>query len=173
MSCAVFAEGEEEVAPIWQQGTVILIQVIGFVILVLCLYKFLFKPVSEEMENRQEEIAEAYKDAEEAKAKNEAAEAKYEQMLKEADEEVQVKIAQAVKNANAIKEEKIAEASAEIKRKEELAQNNILNEKEKALTELKTQTGALGVEIASKILREEIDVKKHNDLINNFIKELE
>ena len=147
MSCVVFAEGEEEIPPIWQQGTVIVIQVISLLILIYVLYKFLFKPITESIETRQKQIADAYAEAEESK--------------------------KALKDANAIKERKIEEATAEIKRKTEFAENSIMNEKEKALTELKEQTGALGVKIASKILHEELTPQKHEDLINNFIKDLE
>ncbi len=173
VSCAVFAEGEEELSPIWQQGTVILIQAISFLILVYCLYKFLFKPMTEAIETRQKQIADAYSEAEESKKAFEDKKAEYEDMIKHADEEVQAKLKEAIKDANAIKDRKIEEANLEVKRKMELAEYNIKNEKEKAITELKGQTGALGVQIASKILKEELNPQKHENLINNFIKDLD
>ena len=169
MSCVLFAEGEEELSPIWQQGTVIFIQVVSFLILVYCLYKFLFKPIMESIETRQKQIADAYTEAEESKKEYEGRKAEFENMIKLADEEVAEKLKQALRDANSIKERKIEEANLEIKRKSKLAENNILNEKEKALTELKGQTGALGVQIASKILKEELNPEKHQNLINNFM----
>lgn len=172
MAGVLFAEGEEH-APIWQQGTVILIQAVSFIILVYCLYKFLFKPVSEEMEMRQKQISSAYEDAEEAKRFCEGKKAEYDEMIKHADEEVQAKLAEALKTANSIKEEKIGEAAAEAERRLELAENTIQNEKEKAAFELREKTGSLGVQIASKILSEELDEKKHKALIDKFIKDLD
>jgi len=173
MSCAVFAEGEEEIAPIWQQGTVIVIQVISILILIFVLYKFLFIPIMESIETRQKQIADAYTEAEDSKKEYEDKKAEFENMIKLADEEVAEKLKQALKDANAIKDRKIEEANLEIKRKTELAENNIMNEKEKALSELKEQTGVLGVQIASKILNEELTPQKHESLINNFIKDLD
>ena len=171
-SCALFA-AEEESAPIWQQGSVMLIQAVGFIILVFCIYKFLLKPVSEQMEQRQKQIEEAYSDAEKSKQFCEEKQAEYEEMIKHADEEIQTKISEAVKQANAIKESKINEGIAEAKRRMELAEATIENEKEKAAAELRAESGVLGVKIASKILNEELDVKKHEKLINSFIEELD
>ena len=173
ISCAAFADGEEELTPIWQQGTVIVIQAISLLILIFVLYKFLFKPISESLETRQKEIADAYSEAEEQKKNYEDKLADLDNMIKHVDEEVEEKLKQAIKDANAIKDKKIEEANMEIRRKTELAENNIMNEKEKALTELKGQTGALGVQIASKILKEELTPQKHESLINTFIKDLD
>lgn len=171
-SCCVFAAGEEP-APIWHQGTVILIQTVSFIILVFCIYKFLFKPVSEEMEIRQKQIANAYKDAEDAKKFCEEKKAEYEEMLIHADEEVKAKLNEAFKEANAIKDAKIGEAAQEAKRRLELAENTIEKEKAKALFSLREESGKLGVQIASKILNKELNQENHKELIDNFIKDLD
>lgn len=170
-TCAAFAE--EEHAPIWQQGSVLLIQVIGFIILVYVIAKFLIGPINEELETRQKQIADAYDEAEESKKYCDEKKAEYDELIKHADEEAKAILDKAIKESNKIKEVKINETIAECKRKEEIAENNILNEKEKALVELKNTTGKLGVQIASKILNEELDENKHNNLINNFIKDLD
>ena len=172
MTCALFA-AEEEQAPIWQQGTVLLIQVISFLILIYCIYKFLFRPITEEMEQRQSQIENAYRDAEESKKFCEEKKAEYEEMIKHADKEVQQKLAEAVKEANSIKDKKLNEAAQEAKRKLELAENTIQNEKEKAAFELRKESGRLGVKIASKILNEKIDENKHKELVDEFIKGLD
>lgn len=171
-ACAAFA-GEEAHAPIWQQGSVLLIQAIGFIILVYVIGKFLIGPVNDELETRQKQIADAYDEAEESKKYCDEKKAEYDELIKHADEEAKAILDKAVKESNQIKDQKINETIAECKRKEEIAENNILNEKEKALVELKNATGKLGVQIASKILDEELDENKHNNLINNFIKDLD
>lgn len=163
---------EEEVAPIWQQGTVILIQVIAFVILIYCIGKFLFKAVSEELETRQMQIAEAYEEAEKAKEAMANASIEKERIIKEAQQEAQEMVLKATKEANAIKEAKKEEANEEAKRRLDLAQTQINNEKEKAIIELKEKTSSLGVSIAEKILNKEIKEADHQALINDFIKDL-
>jgi len=170
-TCAVFAEEAHE--PIWHQGTVLLIQVIGFIILIYFIGKFLIGPINEELETRQKQIADAYDEAEESKKYCEEKKSEYDELIKHADQEAKAIIDSAIKEGNKIKEEKINETVAECKHREEIAENNILNEKEKALVELKNTTGKLGVQIASKILNEELDEKKHNNLIDNFIKDLD
>jgi len=171
VATAVFAS--EDLKPIWQQGTVILIQVISFLVLIFFLKSFLFKPVLSKIEERKKEISDEYSDAEEANKSAEELKIEYEKKLADCDLEIREKIAEAVRDGQKLADAKISSAAIEVERRLSIAEEEILREKDKALYGLKDTSASLGVKIASKILDEELDAKKHEELINKFIKELD
>ena len=54
----------------------------------------------------------------------------------------------------------------------ERAQEQIALEKKQAMNDLKDQVSGMALDIASAVLEEDIDGKKHTQLIDRFIKDL-
>ncbi|TXB64334.1 F0F1 ATP synthase subunit B [Vicingus serpentipes] len=144
-----------------------------FCILFFLLAKFAWKPILKAVKDRESSIEDALNAAEEAtrkmselKSDNEAllnkARAERDAMLKEARDVKDKIIAEAKANAN-VEGEKIIAAAKESINLEKLA----------AITELKNQVATLSIEIAEKILKEELSsADKQKAIIDNVVKDI-
>lgn len=145
---------------------------ITFLILLFLLGKFAWKPILNAVRTREESIDKALKSAE--KAREEMAELKSdnEKILKEARAERET----ILKDAREIRENMISEAkgkaSEEADKVIEQAREQIENEKMRAITELKNMVGSLSIDIAEKILRQELDSKeKQQELVETQLRD--
>jgi len=148
-------------------------QVLLFVVLMLLLRKFAWKPILNAVNEREDSIKEALDSAEEAKRKmaelksdNEVllnkARAERDEMMKEA-REIKDKIIAESKNLAKVEADKIITAARE----------SIQQEKMAAITDLKNQVAHLSIEIAEKILKDELtSADKQKSIIDNVVKEI-
>ncbi|MPM03637.1 ATP synthase subunit b [bioreactor metagenome] len=123
-----------------------------FLLLVLLLAKFAWKPIVSAIRKRNEAIDNALQAAEQARLEMSQLQANNEQLLKEAQKERDVILAEARKMRDKIVEEAGLKAREETERIIASAQENIHYEKMAAITELKNQVATLSLEIAEKIL---------------------
>lgn len=134
--------------------------------------KFLFKPVMKMIKDRQEEIDNMYRDADNAKCEAQALEAEYkeklsqaqltgERMVKEATERGQRREEEIIRQANADADAIMAKASADIAR-----------EKKKALNDAKDEISGIAIAIAEKVVGREVNEADHADLVDDFINQL-
>ena len=148
----------------------LLFQIINTVILFLVLKKLLFKPVLNIIEKRENMIQDDL--ATGAKAKNEgiALKKEYEEKVSLAKEEGKEIIKQATSRAEEKSNQIIADAqAASLKSK---ATKEIAQQKEQAIAEIRNDISDIAILAASKVLEEDIDKSKHEDLIQKFIKEV-
>jgi F-type H+-transporting ATPase subunit b len=146
---------------------------IVFCILFFLLAKFAWKPILKVVNEREESITKALNSAEEArlkvaelKADNEIllnkARVERDEMLKEA-RDIKDKIVAESKNIAKVEADKIIAAARE----------SIQQEKMAAITELKNQVAKLSIEIAEKILKDELSsADKQKTIIDNVVKEI-
>lgn len=144
-----------------------------FCILFFLLAKFAWKPILKAVNEREESIKKALSSAEEAKLKmaelkadNEIllnkARAERDEMLKEA-REIKDKIVAESKGIAKVEADKIIAAARE----------GIQQEKMAAITDLKNQVAKLSIEIAEKILKDELSsADKQKTIIDNVVKEI-
>lgn len=129
---------------------------VSFGIIFFILKKFAWKPILKALHDREESIQNALDSADKAKEEMKALQANNEKILQEARAERDA----LMKEAREIKESIIAEAKEKAKTEAEkmtaIARQNIQNEKMAAITELKNQVATLSLEIAEKILKEEL-----------------
>jgi len=151
----------------------LLAQTINFILLVLLLYRLLYKPVREFMDKRTAEIEGQIRSAEENQKAAEALRLELEQQAKESRQQARQIIDDATKRAEEVQARLIAEAKAEARAVLERAQREIQLEKEKAWAELKQQVGELSVLLASKVINETIDAAQHRRLIADTISQLD
>lgn len=151
-------------------GTVIW-TTIAFLVVVFILAKFAWKPILNSIREREESIEEALESAERAKEKMKDLEANNEKLLVEARQERE----EMIKSAREAKEKMIAEAKekaqAEADKVLKNAQDSIRAEKASAINELKGLVGELSVEIAEKILKQELSADKQKALIEESMKD--
>jgi F-type H+-transporting ATPase subunit b len=132
---------------------------LSFVILVFLLGKFAWKPILKSVNDREEGIKDALASAEKARLEMENLNADNERILKEARAERELML----KDAREIKAKMITdakdEAQVQANKMIEQAQSAIESEKKSAMAELKNHVASLSVEIAEKVVREELSNK--------------
>ena len=143
-----------------------------FTLLVLLLKKFAWKPILSAVDERNQSIKNSLSQAE--KARNEMSEltANNEKIIAQAklDRDVILKDARDMKNE--IISEAKDKANKEAEKLVSTAKEQILNEKMKAITELKNHVADLSIEMAEKILSSELsDVAKQKELVKKALKE--
>ena len=133
---------------------------ITFVLLLVLLGKFAWKPIMQTLTDREEGIKDALQSAENAKKEMMALKADNQKLLDEARAERDAMI----KEATAIKDKMIADAKEEAHvqgaKMIEQAKATIESEKNAAMAEIKTQVSSLSLEIAEKLLKEELTNKE-------------
>ena len=137
-----------------------ILQTVLFVGLILLLKKFAWKPILDAVNEREEGIKEAILLAENAKKEMMALKSDNQKLLDEARAERDTMI----KEATAIKEKMIADAKFEAQSQGakmiEQAKATIESEKNNAVAEIKNQVSSLSLEIAEKLLKEELSNKE-------------
>jgi len=134
-------------------------QAVLFIALVLLLKKFAWKPILDSVNEREEGIKNALDSAEKAKLEMENLQADNQKLLKEArlERETMLKEARDIK-AKMISDAK-DEAQSQANKMIEQAQSAIESEKKAAMIELKNQVASLSLEIAEKVVRNELSNK--------------
>ena len=132
---------------------------LSFVILVFLLGKFAWKPILKSVNDRENGIKDALESAEKARLEMQNLNADNERILKEAraERELMMKEAREIK-AKMITDAK-DEAQVQANKMIEQAQTAIESEKKTAMAELKNHVAGLSVEIAEKVIREELSDK--------------
>ena len=128
--------------------------------------KFLFKPIREVIEKRRALADSQIQDAKKAKEEAETMKAGYEA---EAKETASVILQDAQKDAAARSEAMLQEAKAQAAGIKAKAEADILQEKKKAVNEIKNEIGGIAMDIAGKVIEREISEDDHRKLIDEFI----
>ncbi|MDA7578447.1 F0F1 ATP synthase subunit B [Flavobacteriales bacterium] len=145
-----------------------------FTLLILLLRKFAWKPILTAVDDRNEQINSALKAADKARLEIENLNNDNERILLEAKSERD----QLLKEARDIKDNIINEAKEKASNEAEnilnAAKSQIENEKMKAITELKNSVAVLSIDIAEKVLKNELKEKSNQeDFINSILKNSE
>ena len=139
------------------------------IILFLVLKKLLFKPVKTVMENRQNEVAKAFIEADEAKAKAELLEKQYAEKMSMAKTEAAEIVKDASKRGDDRFEEIVSDAKKEAERITSKAHSEIERDKQKAMIEVKDHISEIAMMIASKVIQKDMNASDHDRLIKDFI----
>ena len=115
------------------------------------------------MEERERGIKEALASAEKAKAEMETLNADNERILSEAKAERDALLKEARETKDNIINEAKNKANTESDRILLIAKDQIANEKMKAITELKNTVAKLSIDIAEKVLKNELQDKKNQE----------
>jgi len=143
-----------------------------FLVVIFILGKYAWPSILKGLKEREQSIQESLDAAKEAQEQMKRLQLDNEKLLAEAREERNAILADARKIKDKIvgdaKEKAELEASAIV----ESAQERINNEKKVALLEIKNTVAEYSIEIAEKILREELkDKKRQKEYVNKLLKE--
>ncbi|OYQ45985.1 F0F1 ATP synthase subunit B [Flavobacterium aurantiibacter] len=150
-----------------------ILQTVIFVCLVLLLKKFAWKPILDAVNEREEGIKNALQSAENARKEMQLLQADNELILQEA----RIERDALLKEAREMRDKMIADskqdAQAEGARMIEQAKAAIAAEKNAAMAELKNQVSALSIEIAEKLVKQELtDKAAQTKLIEKLLTEV-
>jgi len=146
--------------------------IFSFSLILFLLKKFAWKPILDMLNEREKTISDALNSAVKAKEEMTALRAGNEKLLQEARNERDILLKEAREAKEAIINEakiKAVEASDKIVA---AARENISNEKMAAITELKNYVATLSIEIAEKVLKQELsDPNKQKELVQSLLKD--
>jgi F-type H+-transporting ATPase subunit b len=143
-----------------------------FTLLVLLLKKFAWKPILSAVDERNKSIKDSLAQAEKARSEMSELTANNEKIIAQAKVDRDIILKEARDMKNEIISEAKDKANKEAEKLVSTAKEQILNEKMKAITELKNHVADLSIEMAEKILNSELsDVAKQKELVAKALKE--
>jgi F-type H+-transporting ATPase subunit b len=151
----------------------LLVQVLAFIVLMLLLARYLYRPIQQVLEARTQRIEEGLKAAEEAQRQREAAGKEYEKKLDEARREGQALIEQVTARSEQLRKELEAKAREQADAMITKARGEIQQERKRAVEDLRRQVAELAVLAAGRVIAENLDPQKHLQLIDRAIEEAE
>ena len=144
-------------------------QICNLLIQMLLIKRFLFKPIRNILQKRKELADAQIREATEAKEEALAMKEEYEKNIQDARNQASDIISNAQKAATQQSEEILRDANAQAVHMKEKAENDIAQERRKAVNELKDEIGSMAMEIAGKVIEREISEEDHAKLIDEFI----
>ena len=146
---------------------------ITFLLLVFLLTKFAWKPILSAIKTREKNIEEALQSAEKALNDMRELRSNNEKMMNEAKAERDAIMKEARETKDAIIAEAKQKAQADADRIMAGTREQIKNEKNAAVAELKNQVAVLSIEIAEKILKSELsNDEKQKTLVSTLMKDV-
>lgn len=150
-----------------------LFQLVAFIILLVVLGKFAWKPILSGLKEREATIEEALLSAEQARKEMEELNASNANLLAEARAERDAMLKEALTTANKIKDEAREDTSKITAKMMEEAKASIENEKKAMMADVKTQVAMLSLEITEKLIKKQFgDGKAQKALVDEFVKDL-
>ena len=143
-----------------------------FVLLIVILGKYGFKPIANALKERETNIAESLAQAEKARAEMALLTAKNEELLNQAKEERNKILAEAREVAEKLKADLIEKAHTESMKKMSDAFREIETQKKAAIVEIKNTVGQMALQIAEKVVRKELHTDAaQKEFVDKLVKE--
>lgn len=147
----------------------IITQAAGFLILLVLLKLFFWRPILSLLDERRDRIASQLKDIEDAKSDLSGLKADYEKRLSVIEETARLKVNEAILEGQRIGQEIKDQAHQEAQRVIKDAREYINEEFLKAKEDLKNRTAALAVEAASRIIEAHITENDSRRIVQDFL----
>lgn len=145
---------------------------LSMLILIGCIKKFAWGPITDILRKREEKIANDLDSAETSRTEAAKLAAKRQAELQNSKSEALDIIKEAKSTAETNKQTAIAEATAQTAKLKERAKADIELEKEQTLASVKDEVADLSLQIAEKILKKELSQESHQALIDSYIEGL-
>ena len=143
----------------------------NFLVFAVILYLAFGKQVSGMLAARRERIEQGIRDAEQAKRDRESAETERLAALSEARREANDILARAQKVAQETRDADIATTREELERMRVRATEEITAEKQRALSDLRSEVADLALQAASRVVGETMTDQRHRRLVEEFLAE--
>ncbi|MGH2628750.1 MAG: F0F1 ATP synthase subunit B, partial [Anaerolineales bacterium] len=146
----------------------LLVQVLNFLILLVVLRAWVYRPVIGLLSKRRETISQGLEDARIAAEARANAEKEAQAILGKAQQQANQQVRQAVERAEQSAREIRARAEQEIAELRATAAQEAEQAKVQALAEMRGQIGALAVAAAQKLIGDNLDEKRQRALVDEF-----
>lgn len=150
----------------------IIIQVIGFLVVLAVLWKFVFGKVGGLLDERRSEIATQSEQLRTDREELDRLTAETRQRLADIETEAQNKIQAAIEQGNTERLEILTQARQEADDEIARARAEIQREKDEAISELRGVVAELAIDAASKIVSDELNAERHQHIIDASISRL-
>jgi len=152
--------------------TMLILTWVTFFLLLAILQKYAWKPILAALEIREKSIRDSVDNAQRLETELAKLDEKQNAMIAEVEQKSKEIIDQSRKAATEAAKTIQSKAKEEAQILLENAKREIDNEKEKAQAELRSESAQIAVELAEKILEENLDEKKNRKLIDQFLKQI-
>ena len=156
-------------SPAWFQTDLALWSFAVFVILMLLLTKFAWKPIMDGLEKRERGIADTIAATQRANEEAKSMLASYERRLAEAADEVRGMLEEARRDSEATKQAIVAEARKAADDEQARARREIGLATDEALSTIAQRAGELAVGVAGKFLREKLSSDDQKRLVSDSV----
>ena len=147
----------------------LVVQIIGFLILVFLLNRFMFTPLFGIVDKRRADIQATYDQMDQDRARMEEVRREYEQRLAGIEAEAREKIQAAIKEAQTLRDQMLADAHQQAETIVQRGQNESERERQKAFLEMRQDIVNLAVSAAEKVVGDALDAPRHSKIVDDFI----
>ena len=152
--------------PHWQE---LIVGAIAFAILFFFTWKWVLPRVNTMLEERRRKIQGELEQAEHAKTEADNLLGQYRQQLASAREDANRIIEEARKTADQLRRDLMQKAEQESQQTLVRAQDEIRAERDRVFQELRAQVAEIAVDLAGRVVGEELDRSRHERLIEDYI----
>ena len=145
--------------------------VVNFIVLLVMLRLFLYKPVMKVLDERAKRAREAIELAEATKKEYDQAKDEVQKQIEKGRQEAQAIIGQAMQVAERLKEESRQEATKQAQLIVDRARSELDAERDKMVGDLRREFVAISIAAAEKVIKETLDREKHRKLIEETLQE--
>lgn len=146
----------------------LIVQILGFFIVLLVLNAWVYKPMLNMMESRKQKIAQGLEDARVAADARASAEKEAEKIIADAQTKASQIVAEATERAAAAGQEVKAAAEAEAAQAREAALAEAEIERNRILGELRSQVASLAIAATNKLVGASLDEQRQHALLDEF-----
>jgi F-type H+-transporting ATPase subunit b len=149
------------------------VQLISFLLLLLVLYKLMYRPLLGALEGRTAAIQQQLAEAQAAREEAHQALGAMEERIRAAQAEAQALRERALREAAELRERLSAEARQEAARLIEGAQAQVSQEVRRARAELRAEVGTLATQIAERLIRKSLTDADHQRILREALARIE
>jgi len=145
--------------------------IVNFIVLLVMLRLFLYKPVMKMLDERAKRAREAIELAEATKKEYDQAKDEVQKQIEKGRQEAQAIIGQAMQVSERLKEESRQEAAKQAQVIVDRARSELEAERDKMVGDLRREFVAISIAAAEKVIKETLDREKHRKLIEETLQE--
>ena len=145
--------------------------VVNFIILLVMLRLFLYKPVMKVLDERAKRTKDAMELAEATKKEYEQAKGEVQKQIEKWRQEAQAIITQAMQVGDRLKEESRQDAAKQAQVIVDRARSELGAERDKIVGDLRREFVDISIAAAEKVIKETLDKEKHRKLIEETLQE--
>ena len=153
-------------------GYSILLYLVNFGVLLLLLWRFVYRPINKILDERGEKIEKSVKQAEEIELRISAIEAEREQIVAEARKQATAIAEKATKEGDQRREEIVAAAKREVERVIVKGKQQLQDEKAEMMRSLRKDIVDIAVKASARIVNDAIDEDKSKSLAEEVVRKM-